>query len=386
MEIKNLKKAANRIKKAVKPSAGKKQERIILYGDSDLDGATSVIILAESIKTLGGKISDFYFPDRETEGYGITEKALKSLKKHAPGLLISLDCGIGNLKEVDLANKMGFEVIIVDHHEPLDKLPKAKIIVNPKQKSDPYPFKEFSCGGVAFKLAEVLLGNKMTESLRKNFLELAALSTIADMMPQESENKIFIEEGLASLTSSWRPGIKAFLNSKEFDECLSVNQKIYKIISILNVREIENVFPASFRLFTSTSVPEAEIIIEELLEKSKKRKQRIDEITVYIEQKLKEKDEPIIFEGGDDFDLNLISVVASRICNEYGKPVFLYKIMEKESHGTVRTPKEVNSVSLMKNCSKYLITYGGHAQASGFRLKNQNLDNFKKCLVENLKK
>ena len=138
IEIKNLNKVAARIKKAIK-----NKEKIILYGDADVDGTTSVIILQDSIKSLGGKITDIYFPDRENEGHGITETGLNFLKKHAPGLLISVDCGIGDIKEVLMAKKMGFQVIIIDHHQILDEMPKADIIFNPKQLDDKYHFKEF---------------------------------------------------------------------------------------------------------------------------------------------------------------------------------------------------------------------------------------------------
>jgi len=378
MEIKNLKKAARRILKAIKD-----KEKIILYGDADLDGATSVIILQDSIKSLGGKISAVYFPDREIEGYGITEKGLIFLGKEAPALLVALDCGIGNFKEAKLAKDFGFEVMIIDHHEILDKLPEAKIIVDPKQKDDRYPFKGLSCAGLTFKLSEALLGNKLTESLRKNFLELVALATIADMMPQESENKIFTEEGLSFLGNSWRPGIKAFLEAEPFKKYPDINQKVYKIISILNIRDVKNGLPASFRLLSSYSLEEAKGIIEELLGKTEARKEKIKEIEAEVEKRLKGKDEPIIFEGDADFDLILISSVASTICQRYLKPVFLYKKMIKESHGTVRTPKQINGVSLMKKCSEYLLTYGGHPQAAGFRLKNGNLEKFKECLIKN---
>ena len=377
-EIKNLKKAAERIKKAIA-----NKEKIILYGDADLDGATSVIILQDSIKSLGGEIAAVYFPEREVEGYGITEKGLTVLKKQAPALFIALDCGIGNFKEVKLAKSLGFEVMIIDHHEMLDGLPEAQIIVDPKQTGDEYPFKDFSAGGLTFKLAEVLLGNKLTEGLRKNFLELVAISTIADMMPQKSENKIFVEEGLSFLEDSWRPGIRAFLETELFKKYANVNQKVSQIISILNIRDVKNNLPASFRLLVCPSLEKAKEIIAELLKKAKERKKRIGEIEEEVEKRLQVKEEPIIFEGGKDFDLTLISSVASTICQEYSKPTFLYKKMEKESHGTVRTPKQINGVSLMKKCSKYLLTYGGHPQAAGFRLKNVNLERFKNCLIKN---
>ena len=137
MEIKNLKRAAGRIKRAIK-----NKEKIILYGDADLDGAASVIILKESIKNLGGKVARVYFPDREKEGYGLNQKALNLLKKEAPALLILLDCGISNFKEIKLAKKLSLKVIIIDHHEVLEKLPEAEIIIDPKQPGDKYSFKE----------------------------------------------------------------------------------------------------------------------------------------------------------------------------------------------------------------------------------------------------
>jgi single-stranded-DNA-specific exonuclease len=393
-EIKNLKKTADRILKAIK-----KREKIILYGDTDLDGVSSVIILKEAIKNLGGEITAVYFPDRETEGYGITRKGLDELRKFAPALLITLDLGIGNFQEVKLAKKMGFEVIIIDHHEVLDKLPGAGIIVDPKQKGDKYPFKGLANTGIVFKLSEVLLGQsskssallspqskprQMTKGLRENFLQLTALATIADMMPKEEDNLEFINLGLKSLEKSWRPGIKAFFTlAPNFETDL--NQKISKIISLLNVRDVEDNLPASFRLLNSPSIEESKELIEKLILKSRFRKEKIDEVVAEIERRIEEKDISIIFEGDAGWDFTLISSVASIVCHRYQKPAFIFKILEKESQGTVRTPKEIDSVALMKKCRRYLVTYGGHPQASGFRIKNENLEKFKQCLLANCK-
>jgi single-stranded-DNA-specific exonuclease len=383
--IKNLKKAANRILKAIKNG-----EKIILYGDADLDGVTSVIILKETIKNLNGDRAhknlwaSVYFPDREVEGYGISETGLNHLKNFAPAFLVTLDCGISNFKEIKLAKKLGFEVLIIDHHLVLDKLPEAKIIVDPKQKGDKYPFKELATAGIIFKLSELLLKKKMTENLKQNFLELVALATIADMMPREDENQIFIEEGLKSLENSWRPGIRAFFAPHLQERWgVNLNQKVSKMISILNIRDVENNFPASFRLLTSPSLEESKKIISRLIEKSEIRKQKIEEITREIEERISKGDSPIIFEGDSGWDFTLISPVASILCQRYQKPTFIYKILKDESQGTVRVPAGINSVALMKKCSKYPITYGGHPLASGFRIKNENLEHFKKCLLRN---
>ena len=164
MPIKNLKKVAQRIKKAIK-----NRERIILYGDSDLDGASATVIVKESIDALGGRISTVYFPDRNKERHGLNEQAVNNLKSKAPALLILLDCGIGNFQEIKLARKLGFEVIVIDHHIILGKLPKAHIIVDPKQPGDRYPFKELATGGLALKLALELLGEDSVVIKERNF-------------------------------------------------------------------------------------------------------------------------------------------------------------------------------------------------------------------------
>ncbi|TET83894.1 MAG: hypothetical protein E3J36_02915, partial [Candidatus Nealsonbacteria bacterium] len=255
------------------------------------------------------------------------------------------------------------------------------IIIDPKQKGDKYPFKGLATAGIVFRLSEFLLKNIMTENLRKNFLELVALATIADMMPREEENKIFIEEGLESLESTFRPGIKAFFEMKAFESFEDFNRRVSKIISILNVRDVENNLPASFRLLTSSSLEESKVLVEKLLEKSKLRKEKIKEITERVEEKISREAEPIIFIGSPDWEFTLISTVASIICQRYQKPTFVFKKLETESIGTVRTPAGVDSVSLMKKCKKYPLTYGGHPLASGFRIKNENLEKFKKCLI-----
>lgn len=378
MEIKNLKKVAQRIKGAIK-----KRERIILLGDTDLDGVSSLIILKETIKNLGGQIAASYFPDRETEGYGLSRASLERLKSLKPALIITLDCGISNFKEAKLAKKLGFELIIIDHHEILDKLPEASIIVDPKQKDDKYPFKKLAATGVVFKLSEALLAEKMSGSLRKNFLELTAIATVADMMPREEDNKIFITEGLKYLENSWRPGLQTIFQNNYFKEFPTLAEKLSKFISVLNIRDVENNLPASFRLLDSNSEAEAEELIEKLIAKNERRKQRIEEIIQEAEDRISLKKEKIIFEGDTAWETILISSAASFLVKEHRKPTFLYKKMKKESLGTVRAPSEVNIVELMKRCQKFLLTFGGHPQAGGFRIKNENLEKFRKCLLKN---
>jgi single-stranded-DNA-specific exonuclease len=372
-EIKNLTEVAQRIKKAIE-----NKENIVLTGDCDLDGICSLILLKEGILSLGGNIVDFYFPDREKEGYGLSLKALEKFKKYAPALLITLDFGISSFEEIKKAKEMGFEVIVIDHHEVLDKLPEADLILNPKQKDDRYYFKNFSTAGLVFKVLEKMLGDKMGEALRKNFLELVALATLADMMPQEKENKILTDEGLLSMKESWRPG---FLAIKEF---FNIPYEISKVISILGVRYSQQEVEKIFKLFTTSSKEKAMRIFKELIKKHEERKEKLKEIIKKIEESFNFTEE-IIFIGDENFDYSLLSSVASYLAQSYKKPTFIYKINQEEAVGSARAPEKFNLIELMKKCQEFLISFGGHPQAGGFRLLKENLENFKACLISNLK-
>ncbi len=378
-EIKNLKKASDRILKAIK-----RKERIILYGDSDMDGISAVTITKEAIESLGGNIFSFYFPDRESEGYGITLTGLKRLKKYTPALLVVLDLGISNFKEVIVAKKMGLETVIIDHHEILDRLPEADIIVNPKQKGDK-SFKSFAAAGLAFKLSEEMYNKKMPELLRENSLVLAALATIADMMPQVSENKDIIQEGMFCFQRTERPGLKAFFGIKEIGSHLEESQKIQRMISILNARGIKDGLPVNFRVLISKSLSEAIKNMKILLVENRLKREKMENVIKIVEKKIAPKSDINIFEEDAKFGVETMSSPASILSGKYSKPVFLYKKMAKVSQGTVRAPAGFNIVEMMKKCEKYLITFGGHPQAAGFRVKNSNLEKFKECLIENIK-
>jgi single-stranded-DNA-specific exonuclease len=383
-EIKNLKKAAQRIRKAIE-----KKEKILLFSDSDLDGVTSLIILEEAIKSLGGKIQAICFSERSLEEmYGLNKEAVDFFKKYSPALLITLDCGITNFKEIKLAEKIGLETIIVDHHQILDKIPEASIVVDPKQKGDNYPFKELAAVGISYHLTQLLLGNKKTEALKKSFIELTALGTLADMMKESEDNEIFINEGIPSLRETSRPGLRALLEVVAEPED-SPKQIARKIISLLNITEIKNHLPKSYLLLVSSDKSKAEKISEELYEKTQERRLKVRETTQEIEEKLDSEWLPsIIFEGEEDWPLILTGALASRICNRFKKPTFIFKKGEQLSKGSVRTPKGIDSVKAMKRCTHLLEVFGGHSQASGFTVKNENLDKFKQCLIgyfDNLK-
>jgi len=377
-QIKNLKRATIRIKKAVK-----NKERIVLYGDSDLDGITSTIILKETIRNLGGDVAGYYFPDRESDGYGINKNGLKFMKKMAPALFISMDLGITNFKEIDLANKMGFEVMVIDHHEIIRKLPKASIIVDPKQPGDKYPFKVLANVGIVFHLAEEILKNKFSGELKKDFLAIAALGTIADMVPEKEDNREIIIKGLKCIKESLRPGIKVFKDIDYVDNYMDSRDFANKIISVLNAGKKKDNFHDTYLLLTASSLEEARGLAEDLIKKSAEKHRSIKEITDDIDEKiLVSPEEPIVFEGDCSWYLISLGSVASRICDIYQKPTFIFVRGKKNNPGSVRMPKGTNAVKAMDSCSKYLEVYGGHPLAAGFTVKDKNIEGFKKCLLK----
>jgi len=373
--IKNLSKAAQRIKKAIE-----KNENLVIFSDADLDGTTSLILIEECIENLGALPTAIYFPDREKEGYGLTMKALEYLKQYAPGVLLLLDCGISNFQEVERAKKDGFEVIIIEHHEILNKnLSKPSILVDPKQKGDNSNFKFFATCGICFKLTQLLLKNQFSPNIERSFLELVSLGTIADMMPQIDENKILIEKGLSFLPSTFRPGIKVFFD--KFPQ-LSTSQIVQKIIATLQITETKNHLTESYLLLTESDYEKAKNLLEILLKKSEKRKEKIESLTCHLIENFSSDPSPIIFEGGKNFPLSLTGAVASRICRKFQKPTFIFNLTEGIVRGSVRTPKDINGVKALEYCHPLLEVYGGHPQACGFTLKAENIEKFKQCLIK----
>jgi single-stranded-DNA-specific exonuclease len=379
--IKNLREVSQRIKQAVK-----EKEKIILYGDSDVDGAVAVIILKEAIERLGGEVDYCYFFDRATDGYGLNKPALKFLASRSPALLILVDLGIGNYREIALANKQGFEVIVVDHHKIPGRLPPASLIVDPKQEGDEYDFKEITAGGLSYKIAQLLLQEDPEyDFFDRSFVELAGLSVIADMMPQEKDNADIVARGLNSLPTTSRLALQ-ILEEKYAEESPSILYLSTKIISLLGASQISSSSHKAdvFLLLSTSQEGKIRQIIKRLEINLVKKHRARDEIVVTIQKELEGKKEPsFIFDGESSWSSIALGAAASRLVKLYNCPIFIYHQGKEESTGSVRCPKNVDSVQLMRKCSKLLITFGGHAPASGFRVKNSRIDQFKNCLLKN---
>ena len=276
-----------------------------------------------------------------------------------------------------------FEVIIIDHHNPLLKIPEAKILVNPKLDGNTQDFKELCNGGVVWYFAEEAFENKIPETLGNSLLTLASLASISDMVVQVAYNKEIIEKGLKALEETSRLGLQAF--SDIFGKLRTNTQKI---ISSLNTAESSHFQNASYLLLTSDSFEECETIARELADKMFYKQEQIKSITAEVERRISGKlDELVIFEGDPAWKSILAGSVASVIAAKYRKPCFIFKRMDEESVGSVRSLREGESaVEALKHCAEVLVSYGGHPKAAGFRVKNKNLEKFKNKLTEYFKR
>ena len=387
MKIKNIDKAAERIRKAVEDG-----EQIVIYGDSDLDGISSMVIVKEAIDNLSSilkkKVSTFCFsPERRSEGYGLNEKALEFIKsKVSGGLIVTLDCGITNFKEIEDAKNSGFSVVVIDHHKTVGGIPEAaEIVVDPKQETDEYPFKDFANAGLAFRLAEEMLGKDMPGMLRDSFLELTALATVSDMMPEIGENEEMIREGLEKVEYSQRPGIRAMFSSLNPMDFSSKRDMVMKINSALNSSAIEGHVPKPYLFLTESDSKKTAEMAEELFEESRGKQRDVANLVDELIERVSSKESPIIFEGSHVWEPEHLGAVASRLSNHFNKPVFLYRKGEEISRGTVRVPKGLDAVKAMESCKDLLVMFGGHPPAAGFTVRNENIDKFEECLKEYFK-
>ncbi len=387
MKIKNIDKAAERIKQAVENG-----EQIVIYGDSDLDGIASMVIIRETIDNLISllpkeKKESFptvfsFSPERKVEGYGLNPTALAFIKsKVSKGLIVTLDCGITNFKEIEDAVSSGFSVVVVDHHKTIGGIPEAaEIVVDPKQETDEYPFKEFANAGIAFKLAQEILKDKMSSSLRDSFMELTALATISDMMIEIGENESFIKEGLERIEYSQRPAIRAIFSILNPMDFTSKRDMILKINSALNSAAIEGHVPKPYLFLIESDFEKVKVTAEELFEEARAKQRDVAMLVDELIEKTTFKNPTVIFEGSHLWEPEHLGAVASRLVNYFNKPVFLYKKGEEVSRGTVRVPKGMDAVNAMETCKNLLVMFGGHPPAAGFTVKNENIDKFEECL------
>ena len=392
----DMKKAIAKIFDAIKNN-----QKIGIHGDYDADGVCSSAILYETITALGGKDVIVYLPHREKDGYGLGKKSIDFLHEANVKLVITTDCGITNVTEIEQAQELGMEVIVTDHHKPHDTIPDC-LIIHPQLEREKYPFKFLAGGGVAFKLAQGLLktqskkDNNTTkwESFEKWLLDLVAISTVADMVPLIGENRTLVKYGLIVLNKVRRKGLKYLfteigldINPNNLD--LNTYNIGFQIGPRINAAGRMDHSNTAYELLVATDNEKAKILAKKLNKNNEERKTKTLEMVEEAKEQIgevKSEDINILFAYNKDWLLGIAGLVAGKLADEYQKPVVIMGQLNNKIAGSVRSIKAFNFIEALIRHKDFFDKFGGHPQACGFTLKQETtLENFKNALNKEIK-
>lgn len=357
------------------------QEKVIIYGDYDVDGITSITVLKKFLKTCGLE-ADYYIPNRLSEGYGLNRAAIDYIKEKEYTLIITVDCGISGIEEIEYANSLGIETIVTDHHEPMEVLPPAVAIVDLKRKdNDTYPFKSLAGCGVVFKLTQALgmrLGIDEKEYLK--YLDIVCVGTISDIVPLVDENRVIAKLGLKLVEVTRNPGLKALLNASGY-KVVNSNTISFGIAPRINACGRMGYEEEALKLFLTENLVQASEITERL-NKYNRDRQEIEK-NIYDEAiKMMEKEDSnaqSIVLGSNNWHHGVIGIVSSKITEMYFKPSILICFEGEDGKGSGRSIPGFDLHEALAETAKYLEKYGGHEMAVGLSLKKNNFNRFKEA-------
>ena len=372
----------------------KNKELIRLFCDYDVDGVTSAAFLTHFFRDIGVKV-DYYLPERMKEGYGLNEDAVRSIRKEGASLMITADCGITAVREVELAHSLGLDVIITDHHQVGNEgLPKAVAVLNPHRSNCDYPYKFLSGVGLAFKLAlavRTALHKKAgwsKESLpnMKRHLDLVALGTIADVAPLTGENHTLVRHGLDVLAKTDKAGLVALKAVSDLDGSINARSVGFALGPRLNAAGRLGKADRGFHLLTSMDLKKAKELAQELniINQERKDIQELvqDEAEYLISREVDLKEDRIIVLASENFHSGVVGIVASRIVEKYFRPVILIALENSIGKGSGRSIPHFNLHRAFTECASHLMQYGGHAYAAGLTIDENNLDLFRNAIKE----
>ena len=404
--LKDIEKAVERVLAALQ-----KGERIAIYGDYDVDGVTSVSLLYTYLSNLGADIG-YYIPCRSREGYGLSTSAIDTLKEKGVELIITVDTGITAMEEVAYATQLGIDTVITDHHECRPELPVACALVNPHRPDDDYPFKDLAGVGVVFKLICALEmtrcrreGRSEIDGVRqicREYADLVAIGTIADVMPIVDENRLIVALGLKLLEETKRPGLRALIDAASGNKTADhkfppkkrkINSGFIGFVLAPRINAAGRVSSASIavELLLATDMSVAEELAQELCDLNTTRQVEENRIAVEVYQKIEQMppelcDRIIVIEG-DTWQQGIIGIVSSRITEKYGLPSILisfdgstrgYPSDDDLGKGSGRSIKGLNLVEALADCEEHLARFGGHELAAGLTIRRGNIDAFRK--------
>lgn len=375
--LKNMDKAVNRIIEALKDN-----QKIMIFGDYDVDGITATSLIFLVLNRLGAEVS-YYLPNRLIEGYGLSEEGIIEAEKRGAKLLISVDCGVTAIKEVEFANQKGIDCIITDHHEFSDTLPQAVAIINPKQKEKGYPGGELSGVGVAFKLAQALYNRlDQNQSELEEHLDLVALGTAADVVPMINENRILTKFGVNQIVRTTKPGLKSLIFiSGLMGRDIGTGQVVFILAPRINAVGRLGDAVKAIKLLTTKDEQLSSQLARDLNQENTRRKQ-IDETTLeesleLIEQEVDLSKDKTIVLASAGWHQGVIGIVASRLVEKFHRPTIMIAIDGDEGKGSARSIPGFDMYDALKECSEYLLKFGGHKYAAGLSIDPKNIHKFK---------
>jgi len=388
--IKDMDKAVERIMQAFR-----NQERIMVYGDYDVDGTTAVALTYSFLKDLYDNV-EFYIPDRYREGYGISYRGVDMAQTNGVKLIIALDCGIKALGQVEYASEKGIDFIICDHHRPGEILPGALAVLDPKREDCPYPFKELSGCGLGFKLAQAYYQkNRINFEKLENLLDLVAVSIAADIVPIMGENRILAYYGLKRLNINPRPGFESILfysniirkatpdDSTVFTREININDCVFLIGPRINAAGRIESGESAVELLLCERMGETHTLSQNINNNNNERRNLDAEITrqalemIESDAFLQESKSTVLF--NPEWHKGVIGIVASRLTETYYRPTVILTESNGVITGSARSVKDFDIYDAIDACSDYLDHFGGHKYAAGLSLKPENLDNFRRA-------
>ena len=362
----------------------RRREKMMIYGDYDVDGITSVSVLYLVISQLGGQVS-YYIPNRLEAGYGVNEDGILEAKRRGVTLMISVDCGITAVSEVEFARKHGIDFIVTDHHEPGESLPDAVAILNPKQVADDYPGTELAGVGVAYKLAQALYARiEQPSGALEEHLDLVALGTAADIVPLVGENRIFAYFGMKQIGLTRKPGLQSLSHIAglmEVDRDITPGQVIFGLAPRLNAAGRLGDSQRAVRLLTTRDEAQARRIAQELDGENRRRKafdeQTMREALEKVEAEVNLDSDRIIVLDSDSWHPGVIGIVASRLVELYHLPAVLISVEDNEGKGSARSIPAFHLTEALRGCRDHLLQFGGHKYAAGLSISREEIPAFR---------
>jgi single-stranded-DNA-specific exonuclease len=360
--------------------AKENKEKVMVFGDYDVDGITSTVLLKNALLGLGLEVLH-HIPHRINEGYGLNQEIVKIAKEKKVKLLVTADCGIVNHQEIAALRQANIDVIVTDHHEPQDSgLPAASSIINPKVKHSGYPFRELAGVGVAYKFAQAITGSLLTDDL-----DLVTLGTIADSVPLTGENRIIAREGLGRLAQTKRLGLRAIIENAGIEnKKLNSTYVSFIIAPRLNAPGRMDYAEVSLKLLMCQDAQEAQNLAKEL-ERFNRQRQKIEskileEAEELINQQMNFKENKVIVIAKEDWHQGVLGIVASKLADRFYRPAIVISIKEDLCKGSARSIKNFHLFEALMESKELLDSFGGHAHAAGLLITKDNIDEFRKSI------